>query len=102
MHRFGRNLKITIDRAHREKVRATLEALGATAPTSPVPHLDVFLIDGFSIGVFFVDPADALSPADQRKGSWLEFLVPDVEAGVKRLVDLGVERVEYMDKAHAY
>jgi hypothetical protein len=102
MSRFGRNIKLTIDRAHRDRVRATFEALGAKSAPGPAPGLDLFLIEGIQIGAFFVDAEAALSPADQRKGAWLEFLVPDVEAWVKRLEEVGAERLDYVDKEHPY
>jgi len=103
MARFGTNLKLNIASEHRARVHALfVDVLGATA-VQPRPDLEQFKTeDGGSVGVFYVAAAEALSPADQRKGTWLEFRVEDPEATGRGLEASGVERVAYEDKTHGY
>ena len=103
MAAIGRNMKWLVDRALREQVRAFfVEGLGASQPAGP-PHIDLYKLgDGFQIGVFSVDPAEAVRPEDQRKAAWLEFIVGDIEGTIKKLGELGVQEIEYVDKEHRY
>lgn len=102
MARFGNNLKLTVDRAHRPALGAAFEALGAQVVQSPRPDLELYKLDGFQIGAFYVEAKDALSIEDQRKGAWLEILVADVDGMVKRLVALGLTKIDYADSSHTY
>jgi catechol 2,3-dioxygenase-like lactoylglutathione lyase family enzyme len=96
-------MKLTIDRAHRDRTRALFTEILGCATVSPMPDLEVYkLDDGFGIGVYFVDAADALPPDEQLKSAWLEFLVDNVDAAVRALDALGLERHTYVDTAHTY
>lgn len=104
MTKLGKNVKLTIAETHRARVSQVFtRALGATAVTPPgQTSLEVYKLEGSQIGAFYVPAAEALSPADQRKGAWLELDVPDVAGAQKALDALEVERVAYADTAHAY
>ena len=101
---FGKNMKWTVDRAYRDRVRALfLEGLGASQPEGGPPHVELYrLSDGFQIGIFLVDEAEAPRAEDLKKQPWLEFIVEDVEATAAKLAELGIEEVSYFDKAHHY
>lgn len=104
MAAFGRNMKITIDRAQRAQVRAVFEGvLGcAVAPDGP-PNADIYVFPGGEhFGAFGVDAAEALDAARVRQGAWAEFLVADVEKAKAGLAAAGVRPFEYADKAHSY
>ena len=103
MSRLGSNVKLTIDKSHREPVRALFrDALGSKVLT-PTPELEVYELEAAArVGVFYVPAGEALPPSEQQKGAWLEFVVDDEPAVREKLSALGVARVEYSDKAHAY
>jgi hypothetical protein len=104
MTRIGKNLKLTIDAAYRSRVQSVFtEVLGAVAVTPPgQDKLEVYKLDGCQVGVFYVAPGEALSVEDQQKGAWLEFDVADIDATTKALTALGLTRITYADKEHAY
>jgi hypothetical protein len=103
MARFGTNMKLTVDRALREDVRALYAGVLGCTVVNPAPDLEVYrLEDGFNLGVFFVDADGALRADDQDKAPWLEFIVDDKEATAKKLDALGIARVAYSDKSHDY
>jgi hypothetical protein len=105
MAAFGKNMKLTVDQAQRDKTRILFSEILGCKAVHPAPQLDAYkLDDGFSIGCYFVDTVEALGPEQQMKNAWLEFCVDDVDATIKKLDDLGLERHDYsaVDKAHAY
>ncbi len=99
--RAGRNMKWIVAPAHRSGMRALFtEVLGARS-TRPNAALDLYtLSDGTNVGVFIED--DALTAEQGRKGAWLEFLVDDVAVAVSAARKVGLEPIEYVDKAHTY
>jgi hypothetical protein len=102
MAKLGLNVKLTIPEDYKSRVRAVFSNLNATA-TQPMPGLEVYrLDDGANVGVFYADSGKALSPDDQRKGAWLEFAVRDPETTAERMLAMGIARIEYSDKTHAY
>jgi hypothetical protein len=103
MAHYGKNLRLTIDRALRDRTRAMFtEAFGCTVK-SPTPDLEQYILeDGFSIGAFYVDGSEALAPSDQKKAPWLELLVPDPDETTRKLAALGIAPFEYTDKTHSY
>lgn len=103
MARFGKNMKLTVDRAFRARTRAFFGEVLGVAPASPMPDLELYkLEDGFQIGVFYAEANDALAEAEQAKGAWLEIEVADHARAAATLDQLGVEKVDYTDKTHAY
>lgn len=103
MTTFGKNMKLTAARERRAAMHAVLtEGLGCQSQ-EPAPDLTLYrLDDGFNLGVYFVDAANALDEAALRFAPWLELAVGDVEATVERLVRLGASTVEYHDREHVY
>jgi hypothetical protein len=103
MTRFGTNMKMIISSDYETRVRKLfVDVLGAAA-MRPRPDLEVYrLADGANVGVQFVPPPEAIPEAEQRKSTWLEFVVSDPAAIAGELEALGLARVEYYDNAHSY
>ena len=103
MSRFGTHLKLSVDRALRERVRRFyLDGLGC-ALRDGGDALDQFLFDGGeSLGVFYIDAAQALPEGAWEVAPWLEFLVDAPAAAAQRLLAAGATRVEFADRAHTY
>lgn len=99
----GRNLKITVGRSNRPALtRLFAEVLGCGS-VRPSQDIEIFRLgDGFSVGLFYVDDALALTEAQQRLAAWLEFTVSDVQGAVLALDAASVARVPYSDTAHTY
>ncbi len=103
MARFGRNMKWTADRAHREQLgKLFREVLGARSDARNEAWDFFHLDDGFHLGIFYVDATAALAEPDQEKSIWLEFLVADVAGTIRQLDAIGAQRIQYDDKEHAY
>ncbi len=100
--RFGRNLKWIVRPEHRTPIRRMFTEVFGASTKNPKPHIEVYtLAGGENVGVFVDD--DALTPDQQKKGPWLEFLVADVDATVKALEASGVPQMPYDgDKDHAF
>ena len=97
-------MKLTVARAHQERLHATLtDGLGARS-VCPEPDFTVYtLADDFNVGVYVVDDHEALGEEDQVKAPWLELLVDDLDAARGRLEGLGVAVVPYpRDPEHRY
>ena len=103
MSRFGTHLKLSIDRALRARVRAfDVDGFGC-ALRDGGDALDQFLFArGESLGVFYIDAAQALPDDAWAFAPWLEFLVDDPDEAAARLLAAGATRVEFFDRAHTY
>lgn len=103
MANFGRNVKLSADRALQAAVRRFYEEGFGCERKSPREDLDQFLFAaGESVGVFYVDAARALPDSVWELAPWLEFLVEDVPSAEQKLLDAGGVRVDFMDKSHPY
>lgn len=101
--RIGPNHRLSVSRTLRDATRALYEGALGAARESPRPGVDVFTFDGGTgIGVFYVDPDEALTPAQHRSAIWLEFEVDDEPAVVAALAALGLHPFEYFDTTHRY
>jgi hypothetical protein len=98
---LGKNVKLTVARSLRDRVRAVFDALGASLVT-PAPDLDAFRMDGGSAGFVYVADGEALTTEQMRIAPWLELTVDDVERAAARLDELAVARVDYHDRDHVY
>jgi hypothetical protein len=99
---MGLNLKLTISHEHRARWRALFDALGIEV-RSPAPDIEAgILSDGASVGLFFVDPSDALPEELASRAPWLELRVADVAASRRALEEIALPRVDYHDHAHPY
>jgi hypothetical protein len=103
MVRIGLNHRLSVAKTLKEETRSLYEGvLGATVK-SPRTDVEIFTFsNGSGIGVFYVDPADALTPAQHINAIWLEFEVDDVPAIAARLERLEMRPFEYFDKDHKY
>ena len=104
MTTFGTNMKLTAASNHRDALHVVLtEALGCKS-MSPEAGLSIYTFDdGFNLGVYFVEPEDALPDEDQVRGPWLELLVRDVPARHAALRKMDVVVVPYArDPEHTY
>jgi hypothetical protein len=103
MTEFGKNLKITVNEAHRELTRRVFrDALGCNVKT-PQANLEIYAFaDGCGLGAFYVAAEQALPDAEHKKAPWLEFRVDDPEAAGARLAELGVQPFSYTDTTHSY
>lgn len=100
MAAIGPHFKWSASPEHRALLKRFFVEVLEAAASSPVPNIDSFTLSpGSSIGVVY---GAALAEADQAKAPWLEFLVADVDASVRKLGALGVQPLEYTDKAHLY
>jgi len=102
MTHLGRNVKITLGDSRRASFRAAMTALGCDV-MSPNAEMDVYrFADGSMLGAQVVADAEALPEPLLEKAPWLELAVDDVTAATSKLDGLGLSRVEYHDKGHAY
>jgi hypothetical protein len=102
MAKMGRNVKVTVERKHREAMRKILsDVLGATRVASDEAK-DIYRLDDGNFGVFFAADGEALTPEQARRGAWLELLVADPASLRGDLSRLGAELVDYTDKSHDY
>ena|SRR5712692_6236989 len=103
MAQIGLNHRLSVAKTFQKETRALYQGvLGATVQ-SPRPDLEVFTFaNGSGIGVYYVDPGEALTPAQHMKAIWLEFEVDDEPAVIAGLEKLGMRAFEYFDKAHKY
>jgi hypothetical protein len=103
MASLGPNVKLTIAARWRARVHDLfVEVLGAAATDAGADLAVYRLGEGTRVGVLYTPDDAALSPEDQRKGAWLEFRVSDPAKTADQLRSLGVERIEYADRDHAY
>ena len=104
MSTMGRNMKLTVDEAHRDSLRRVMVELLGAKNESVSEAFEVFLLeDGFNLGVYFTE-GGGMSAADARdRGVWIELLVDDVDGANQRLLEGGVERCVYdVDPANTY
>lgn len=101
MMTLGKNVKITAPASARPAARALFETLGATLIT-PESNFDVFASGGSNVGFHYVGETETLTTEQMRIAPWLELVVDDVGAARARIEALGLSRIEYHDKEHAY
>jgi hypothetical protein len=103
MSQIGLNHRLTVPNTLKKETRALYEGVLGGTVTSPRPDVEIFTFsDGSGIGVFYIDPREALTPEQHRKAIWLEFEVDDEPGAASKLQALGMEPFEYFDKAHKY
>jgi hypothetical protein len=104
MAQMGNHMKQTLPHGQRERAREFYAGLcGCRAMDSPRPDLDLYEFEGgFVVGLFFVDPAEALPEAEYLKAGWLEIKVPDPAAFQSRVQALGVTAIPFSDTSRFY
>jgi hypothetical protein len=101
MTTIGLNLKITVSPEARGPLREMFQEVLGAERIQPLPELDVFLLEGGArVGAYYDEAA--LPPEAARLGAWIELVVDAPDATAAALVERGVARVEYHDRAHAY
>ncbi len=102
--RLGNHGKIDLPRELRARAKEFYAGLlGCRLLESSRHDLDLYeFADGFVLGLFLVDAADALPEADHLKATWLEIKVNDPAAYKARLLEFGVKEVEYPDPSRFY
>jgi hypothetical protein len=99
MVQVGNHLKMTVPHDLRPRTRDFYSGLlGLKRLDSPRDDLDLYEFEGgFVLGLFFAQPAEALSEADLLKATWLELKVDDTAAWTSRLKAFGVREVDFPD-----
>ncbi|HTO72884.1 MAG TPA: hypothetical protein VMJ30_03645 [Gemmatimonadales bacterium] len=104
MAQMGNHMKQTLPHDQRARAREFYAGLcGCRVMNSPRPDLDLYEFDGgFVVGLFFVDPADALPEAEYLKAGWLEIKVVDPASFRARVEALGVTAIPFEDTSRFY
>jgi hypothetical protein len=103
MSQIGLNHRLTVGNTLKKQTRALYEGVLGASVMSPRPDTEIFTFaNGSGIGVFYVDPSQALTPEQHLKAIWLEFEVEDEKATAAKLEALGMRAFEYFDKTHKY
>ena len=102
---IGNHLKMHLPYRLRERaLRFYTHILGCRKLVDiPYPNLDLYEFQGgFVLGLFFCDEADTLSEKEQLKATWMEIKTDNPDALKQRLIDFGVQEVEFEDKSRFY
>ena len=103
LSQIGINHRLSVANSYKQQTRALYEGvLGATV-TSSRSGIEIFTFtNGSGIGVFYVEPSQALTPEQHLKAIWLEFEVEDEQAAAAKLEALSMRPLDYFNKAHKY
>ena len=101
MPAIGKNVKITLPESARPQARALCDALGLDVKTDGAFDVATTATGGH-IGFHFVADAEALTPAQMKNATWLELVVPDVDAYAAKIDRVGLARLDFTDKSHPY
>jgi catechol 2,3-dioxygenase-like lactoylglutathione lyase family enzyme len=102
---IGNHLKMHLPFHLRERsLRFYTDILGCRKLADvPYPDLDLYEFQGgFVLGLFFCDEADTLSEKEQLKATWMEIKTDKPEVLKQRLIDFGVQEVEFEDESRLY
>ena len=103
MAQIGLNHRLSVANNLKAETRALYQGVLGASVKTPRPEVDIFTFaNGSGIGVFYVDPAEALTPAQHKQALWLEFEVENEAAAVAGLARIGLHPFEYFDKEHKY
>jgi len=103
MATVGQNMKWTIQRGDREKMKAFFEQGLSAKRVKELPDTDLYALEGGGmIGCALVDASGALTEQQAFLAPWVEFEVADPKATIQAFEKLGLKRVDYFDKEHAY
>ena len=99
---FGQDMRLTVDRELRGKMRSAYSAVQGCTRTAVMQDLDVFrLRDGYTIGIYYVD-SDEVRVVEARSAvSWQEFVVDDLEGRIEELSLMGLEPLEGSNREQA-
>jgi hypothetical protein len=100
---IGLNHRLSVSNMLKHESRALYEGVLDATVTSPRPEVESFTFaNGSGVGVFYVEPSQALTPEQHLKAIWSEFEVEDEKSAAGELEALGMQPIEYWDKAHKY
>jgi catechol 2,3-dioxygenase-like lactoylglutathione lyase family enzyme len=102
---IGNHLKMHLPHRLRERaLRFYTGILGCRKLADiPYPNVDLYEFqEGFVLGLFFYDEADTLSEKEQLKATWMEIKTDRPDALKQRLIDFGVQEVEFEEKSRFY
>lgn len=96
MSRLGTNIRLALTADATRIARDVFAgALGAKV-IEPRPNLVVFRFEGGAqVGTYVVPDDQALTPEQQSRGAWLEFVVADRAAAAKACVEAGCALMDY-------
>jgi hypothetical protein len=105
-------MQVTVGNHMKQNAPATLRGrladfyvgvLGCRLLAAPSADFDLYeFAGGFILGLFFGDESAVLSQQDQLKATWLELKTSEPAALKQRLVEFGVQAVEYPDPGRFY
>lgn len=105
MSNLGNHVKLNVPkRLHAETRAFYLDALECELLESPYEDLELYRFEnGGVIGVFFCwDEAETLSPQEQFKSAWLEIKSAEPERLKHKLIELGLQEIDYVDTSRFY
>src|SRR5207244_13298040 len=103
MSQIGLNHRLSVASTFKQQTRALYEGVLRATVVSPRPEVEIFTFsNGSGIGVFYVNPSEALTPEQHLKAIWLEFEVEDEKTAAAEMEGLGMRPFEYFEKAHKY
>jgi hypothetical protein len=103
MAQIGLNHRLSVARPLKEQTRALYAGVLGATTKSPRPEVEIFrFANGSAIGVFYLEPSEALTPAQHLNALWLEFEVDDLPGTIAGLAKLGIRPFDYFDQEHHY
>lgn len=98
---LGEHSKVTARPADRDRIRTFYKDILGCKQTSSSDRFDSFQLGPvFNIGVLY-DPSSPDS-SEISKGIWLELRTDDPERLKARILQFGLQGIEYFDKKHFY
>jgi hypothetical protein len=96
---IGNHMKMDLAHSLREQTRRFYTGVLNCRPmASPLPDLDLFEFEnGFVMGIFFKDEKEVLTPEQYAKATWLEIKTIDPEEMKGKLLEFGINKVDYPD-----
>ncbi len=81
MAQIGLNHRLSVAKTRTKQTRALYEGVLAASVKSPRADVDIFTFaNGSGISIFYVEPDEALTPAQHMNAIWPEFEVDDEPA----------------------
>jgi catechol 2,3-dioxygenase-like lactoylglutathione lyase family enzyme len=98
---LGENSKFTANPSERDRIRKFYRDVLGCPATRESERIDIFRIGtSFYLGVVYDD--SALSAADSLKSIWLDLRTDRPEEVKKKILDFGIQGIEFWDREHFY
>ncbi len=99
--KLGEHSKLTAHPSERDQIRKFYQNVLGCPASKNSEEIDVFKIgDAFYLGVVYNDLA--LNKDNYLKSIWLELCTDNPEELKNKILEFGVEEIEYWDKEHFY